>query len=115
MSLAEQLKMKVILLRVASRLPQYQIFTHKERHDFVERNMNKDPSDIINDIAAEANDRISGFNRERLKEIFSDQETYVGSVWTDTGILKICPGKDLRRLISNWTRCSSINREAGQG
>ena len=67
------------------------------------RNKTKNPDDVINEIAAEVAYRIGGFNKARLQQIFHKQETYVESKWTDTGILNICPGKDLRRLISSRT------------
>jgi predicted ATP-dependent endonuclease of OLD family len=101
--LAEHLKTKVILLRFVVRLPESPLLKFRDVHDFVERNKNRDTSEILNDVASQIVDRVVNFSRDKLEQILTEQRTYVEREWTDTEILNICPGKELLKSINIWT------------
>jgi hypothetical protein len=101
--LADELKTKVILLRFVNDLPVLKLFHHEEIHDFVDKNMKNDLEDLINHVNAELLEKVKSFDKEKLNETIQRHQSAVEAEWTESGILRICPGKDLLKLINKWT------------
>jgi predicted ATPase len=102
-SLAEELKTKVILLRFVNDLPVLKLFHREEIHDFVNKNVRNDLEEALNYVDAELIDKLKKFRKEKLREILQQHQFAVEAEWTESGILKLCPGKDLLKLINKWT------------
>lgn len=102
-ALADELKMKVILMRFVQNLPVLKFLTYDEMGDFVERNKTRNIEEIVNDFSGNIVDKISSLNRDELRGILQEQESQLDSNWTETGVLQLCPGKDLLKSINKWT------------
>jgi ABC-type branched-subunit amino acid transport system ATPase component len=103
-NLANSLKRKVILLKFVHNIPGLTLLSGEEIHLFIERNISKSNYDVVNDFSGNVLEKVTTLNRTKLKDILNVQENEVEQNWTEEGILKICPGKDLLKLIRKWVK-----------
>lgn len=100
--LSIRLKNKVILLRFIRKLPFLKLLSNEEIGNFIENNYTKNIEDAINAFSANIFQKITILNPSELITITKGEEDEINKIWNKENILKICPGKDLVKLINKW-------------
>lgn len=103
LQLANKYKRKVLLMRYIQNFPPLRLLSFEELTSFVERNIQRNDADTINDLCGNILDKFSALNRTELNNVLLRESTALNTEWNDDTALKMCPGKDLFKEINKWT------------
>jgi predicted ATP-dependent endonuclease of OLD family len=103
LELAAKYKRKVLLMRFVQNFPPLRLLSSEELTVFIERNVQRDDQDTINDLCGNILDKFSALNRTELNSVLLKESADLNTVWNNDTALKMCPGKDLFKEINKWT------------